>query len=231
VNTTPLRLVLDPVDSDLEAALACEAEVFLATYGNTAEEFEREYGPYADDTGFMTVLDESGLALATTRFIAPGPRGLKSLNDIAREPWGNDGVRSARAVGLDPARTWDIATIAVRRVQGRNPLCSAALYHGIVTAAQANGIESVVMIMDARARRLLSASGLHPSLLPGTGEGEYLGSARSTPLWANLDRLFDQQRRTDPDAYRLIYQGIGLDGITLPSDWHWSPPRARRAAG
>ncbi|WP_141013011.1 hypothetical protein [Nocardioides sambongensis] len=227
MNTTPLRLVLDPAGAELEAALACEAEVFLATYGNTPEEFEREYGPYAADTGFMTVLDECGLALATTRIIAPGPAGLKSLNDIAREPWANDGDRSARAVGLDPSRTWDIATIAVRRMQGRNPLCSAALYHGIVTAAQANGIESVVMIMDARARRLLSAAGLHPSILPGTGEGEYLGSARSTPLWANLDRLFDQQRRTDPDAYRLIYQGIGLDGITLPSDWTWMRPGER----
>lgn len=230
MNRTPLRLVLDPVGAELDAALACEADVFLSTYGNTPEEFEREYGPYADHTGFMTVLDDTGSALATARFIAPGPAGLKTLNDIARPPWEVDGARSARAAGIDPGRTWDIATIAVRRTPGRSPLCSAALYHGIVTAAQANGIDSVVMIMDARARRLLSAVGLHPNVLPGTREAAYLGSAQSTPLWANLDRLFDHQRRTNPDAYRLIYQAVGLDGIGLPRDWTWRP-RADRAGG
>jgi hypothetical protein len=221
MNGTPLRFVFDPVGAELDAALECEAEVFLSTYGNTADQFETEYGPYADQTGFMTVLDETGSALATTRFIAPGPAGLKTLNDVEREPWGVDGSRSARAAGIDPGRTWDIATIAVRRAPGRTALCSAALYHGLATAARANGIEFIVMIMDARARRLLSASGLPTQALPGTGEGEYLGSPRSTPLWGNLERMFDQQRRTDPDAYRLIYQGVGLDGITLPSEWTW----------
>jgi len=221
MHGTPLRFVLDPVGAELEAALDCEAEVFLATYGNTAEEFEHEYGPYAEQTGFMTILDGDGLAVATTRFIAPGPAGLKTLNDIARAPWGADGLRSARAAGFDPDRTWDVATIAVRRAAGRTPLCSAALYHGIVTAAQANGADNIVMIMDDRPRRLLSDAGLVPNVLPGTGEGEYLGSPRSIPLWANLHRMFDQQRRINPDAYRLIYQAIGLDGITLPTDWTW----------
>ena len=221
MHGTPLRFVLDPVGAELEAALACEAEVFLTTYGNTAEEFDLEYGPYADHTGFMTVLDEDGEALATARFIAPGPAGLKTLNDVSRAPWHADGMRSARAAGIDPDRTWDVATIAVRRAPGRTTLCSAALYHGIVTAAQANGIDSIVMIMDERPRRLLSASGLVPNVLPGTGEGEYLGSPRSIPLWANLHRMFDQQRRTNNEAYRLIYQAIGLDGITLPTDWTW----------
>lgn len=228
MSDAPLRLVLDPVGAELEAALACEAEVFQTTYGNTAEEFEREYGPYADHTGFMALLDETGSALGVTRFIAPGPAGLKTLNDTARPPWGVDGTRAVRAVGIDPERTWDVATIAVRRAAGRTALCAAALYHGIVSAARANGIESIVMIMDARARRSLSAAGLHPQVVPGTGTGEYLGSTHSTPLWANLHRLFDQQRRTDPASYRLIYHAIGLDGISLPSDWTWHGRRSGR---
>ncbi|GAB7007908.1 hypothetical protein JCM18899A_53870 [Nocardioides sp. AN3] len=221
MNGTPLRFVFDPVGVELEAALECEAEVFLSTYGNTTEEFDAEYGPYAADTGFMTVLDETGMALATTRFIAPGPAGLKTLNDVARAPWGIDGLRSARAAGIDPERAWDISTIAVRRAPGRTSLCSAALYHGIVTSTRANGIDFAVMIMDARARRLLSAAGLQPNVLPGTGPGEYLGSPQSTPLWANLERMFDQQRRMNPDAHRLMYHANGLDGITLPTDWTW----------
>lgn len=214
-------MVFDPVGDELVAALECEADVFLDAYGNTIEQFAQEYDSYADSTGFMTILDESGQALATTRFIAPGKSGLKTLNDVARPPWQVNGLRSARAAGIDPSKTWDIATIAVRRSSGNGGLCSAALYHGIVASAQANGIDSIVMIMDARARRLLSATGLQTQVLPGTKEGEYLGSAKSTPVWADLERMFKQQRQTNPDGYRLVYQGIGLNAVTFPADWTW----------
>jgi len=218
MNGTPLRFVLDPVGDELVAALDCEADVFMQTYGNTVDQLADEYGPYADATGFMTLLDENCRALATTRFIAPGPAGLKTLNDTRRPPWNVDGLRSARAAGIDPSRTWDIATVAVRRTS-RGSLAAAALYHGVAAAANANNIDSIVMIVDARARRLFSASGMQTRALPGTTEGEYLGSLRSTPVWADLREMFDRQRQTNPDAYRLIYQGIGLDGITLPTDW------------
>jgi hypothetical protein len=218
LNRTPLRFVLDPVGDELVAARDCEADVFGQTYGNTVDQLAEEYGPYADATGFMTLLDEDGHALATTRFIAPGPAGLKTLNDTMRPPWNVDGLRSARAAGIDPSRTWDIATVAVRRTS-RGSLAAAALYHGVAAAARANNVDSIVMIADARARRLFSASGMQTSALPGTTEGEYLGSPRSTPVWADLREMFDRQRQTHPEAYRLIYQGIGLDGITLPSEW------------
>ena len=221
MNAAPLRFVLDPVGDELTAALDCEADVFMQTYGNTVDQLAHEYEPYAQATGLMTLLDESCRALATTRFIAPGAAGLKTLNDTRRAPWNVDGLRSALAAGIDPSRTWDIATIAVRRSSRGGGLAAAALYHGIATAANANDIDSIVMIVDARARRLLSASGLKTRALPGTTEGEYLGSPKSTPVWADLREMFDLQRQTNPDAYRLIYQGIGLDGISLPTDWTW----------
>ena len=233
MNSTPLRFVLDPVGDELVAALDCEADVFLKTYGNTLDQLDEEYGPYAEATGFMTLLDDDCRALATTRFIANGPAGLKTLNDTMRAPWNVDGLRSARAAGIDPSRTWDIATVAVRR-GSRGSLAAAALYHGIGAAADANGIDSIVMIVDARARRLFSAAGLQTTALPGTAEGPYLGSPKSTPVWADLREMVDRQRRTNPDAYRLMYQGVGLDGIALPTDWTWrqrqTPPRRAYAS-
>ncbi|WP_456696707.1 hypothetical protein [Aeromicrobium sp. P5_D10] len=222
MTAAPLQFVFDPVGDQLEAALRCEAQVFWETYGNTPEEFDIEYGPYEDSTGYMAVFQDDGEAVATARFIAPGPAGLKTLNDVSRPPWQVDGLRSARAAGVDPARTWDIATIAVRKGAGRGGLCAGALYHGIVTAAFANGIEYIVMIMDSHARQLLIDLGMPTQGLPGTKTGEYLGSPSSTPLWASLHRMFERQRVDNPDAYRLIYQGIGLDGITLPTDWTWN---------
>lgn len=226
--TAPLRFVFDPVDEELAAGMRCESQVFLETYGNTPEEFDVEYGPYEASTGYMTVLQDDGEAVATARFIAPGPAGLKTLNDISRPPWGVDGLRSARAAGVDPARTWDIATIAVRKGAGRGGLCASALYHGIVTAAFANDIEFIVMMMDSHARRLLTGLGMQTQALPGTKTGEYLGSPSSTPLWANLHGMFERQRQDNPDAYRLIFQGIGLDGIALPSHWGWRRARGGR---
>ncbi|MET1037201.1 MAG: hypothetical protein ABW075_02950 [Aeromicrobium sp.] len=221
MTAAPLRFVFDPKGEELAAAKRCEADVFLDTYGNTVEQFELEYGPYEDSTGFMTVLEDDGEAVGTVRFIAPGPAGLKTLNDVSRPPWQVDGLRSARAAGVDPARTWDIATIAVRRGAGRGGLCASALYHGIITAALANDIDFIVMIMDSHARNLLSGLGLPTLALPGTGTAEYLGSPSSTPLWSHLNRGLEQQRHESPDAYRLIVHGIGLDGIAMPTDWTW----------
>src|SRR4051794_31376719 len=114
MTAAPLRFVFDPVGDELEAALRCESQVFLDAYGNTPEEFDVEYGPYETSTGYMAVFQEDGEAVAAARFIAPGAAGLKTLNDVSRPPWEVDGLRSARAAGVDPTRTWDVATIAVR---------------------------------------------------------------------------------------------------------------------
>lgn len=217
----PLRLVFDPTGDELAAARDCESQVFLETFGNTAEDFDREYGPYDGATGFVAVLDDTGRAVAATRFIGPGPAGLKTLNDVSRPPWEVDGLRSARAAGIDPDNTWEIATIAVRSGEGRGGLCAAALFHGLVAATHANEVDFVVMIMDLHARNLLTSLGMISQVLPGTGSGEYLGSADSVPLWGDVKRAMEQQRRQNPDAYRLIFQGVGFDGITMPTDWIW----------
>jgi hypothetical protein len=221
MTAAPLRLVFDPAGDDLAAAKECEADVFLERYGNTREEFALEYGPYDDQTGFIAVLEGDGRAVAAARFIAAGPAGLKTLNDVSRPPWHVDGEQSARSAGVDIDRTWDVATIAARRGEGRGGLCAAALYYGLNSGASANGIDFIVTILDSHARDLLASLSMRADALPGTSTGEYLGSASSTPLWSDVRRVAEQQREENPDAYRLIYQGIGLDGIALPTDWVW----------
>ena len=61
-------------------------------------------------------------------------------------------------------------------------LAAIALYHGIVMVTRANALPNVVMIMDERARRLLSSIGCVTHPLPGTAPGSYLGSPNSQPL-------------------------------------------------
>ncbi len=212
-----LGLVFDPVGDTLAGARACEAEVFLRVYGNTLAELELEYGPYEDASVFMALTEPGGDVVAACRLITPSDAGLKTLNDAGRPPWGVDGLRSAFAARLDPWRTWDVATIGVRANVGTARMfAAAALYHGIALAARVNRILSIVMIMDERARRLLSAIGVMTQPLPGTGAAPYLGSPASTPIYGHLDQMADLQRRLNPDAHRLIGQGVGLDGVTVP---------------
>jgi hypothetical protein len=216
VDLLELQLVRD--GSSVAAARECEAAVFWNAYGNTREQLDDEYGPYEDDSAFIALAEHGGDVVAVCRVIRPGVAGLKTLNDLSRQPWGVDGRRAARAAGVDPARTVDVATIGVRHGLGRGrALAAVALYHGIVAVTRANNLPFVVMLMDERARRLLTAVGCETQLLPGTRGGPYLGSAITYPLWANVPTMMDRQRAVNPEAHRMISMGRGLDGIQVPA--------------
>jgi hypothetical protein len=228
--TTPLRLVFNPTGGLLDAARSCEADTFLHTFGNTREELSAEYDPYDDASVFLVLADPEDKVVAGCRLITPSDVGLKTLNDIGRAPWHVDGPRAARAANVDPATTWDIATIAVRPGAGNGRMfAAAALYHGMLMATRMNGISSVVMIMDERARRLLTATGMLTQRLPGTNTEPYLGSSASTPVYGHLAQMKDVQRRINPDGYRLITLGVGLDGVTVPAEDAFRLPERRPA--
>lgn len=211
-----LVLHFDPQGDALAAAQDCEASVFLNEYGNTADQWAEEYGPYEPTSTFLTVTEPGGDAVASMRVILPSEVGLKSLEDVARPPWLIDGARAARAAGLTLDQTWDVATIAIRRNAARGGLLSAALYRGLLLATRANAARWLVMIMDVRARRVLHTAGLQTRVLPGASIAPYLGSEASVPLWTEVAPMVDNQRRLNPDAYRLITLGIGMDAIAVP---------------
>ena len=73
-------------------------------------------------------------------------------------------------------------------------------------------------ILDEHAYRVLSGAGYLFTGIPGTRPAEYLGSPSSTPVYGHWSGLADAQRRTHPEAYRLMTLGIGLDGIVIPED-------------
>ena len=215
--STDFTLHFDPVGEVLDGARACEASVFLQQYGNTADEWAEEYGPYDASSVFIAITDPLGDVVAAMRIIVPSLVGLKTLVDVGRAPWDVDGERAALAAGMDLERTWDVATLAVRKRVRGGALLSAALYHALVAGARVNDARWLVMIMDVRARRLLHMLDLQTGVLPGTFVAPYLGSAESVPVWTELAPMFDAQRRVNPDAFRLISLGVGLDGISLPA--------------
>lgn len=202
----------------LESARDCEAEVFQRWYGNSRAELEDEYGPYEDSSVYMAVSDKTGEVVATMRLLVPGgSAGLKTLHDIGRAPWGVDGMRSAAVAGLNLTSTIEIATISSRRRSNSHGLRHTfALYRGLVLAARANQYSSLIAVLDDRVRRLLDTVGLLTLPLPGTGPAPYLGSPASTPVFAHGPQILDNQRRVSPEAFALVSQGAGLDGISVP---------------
>ena len=216
---TLLNLHFNPRGDLLDAARACEEDVFLQAFGNTRDQLNEEYGPYNDQSVFVAVADDAGHVVGSCRLITPGPAGLKTLNDVARQPWGVDGLRAARAAQIDLARTWDIATLGVRRdYRGAGLMVSIALYHAIMRATRINEVATATAIMDAHAFQVLADAGYLFSTLPGTAAGPYLGSESSVPVYGHWTGLADAQRRMFPDLYRLITLGVGLDGIAIPDD-------------
>jgi len=218
--TPQLRLHFDAQGSLLESARDCEAEVFLRWFGNTREQLAQEYGPYEDSSVFLVLADRDDEVVGAVRVLAPGGRaGLKTLVDVERKPWNVDGARAAAAAGIELRSTWEVATLGVRG--GRNagrPELSLALYHGLLTLARVNRMSSFVAVLDERVRRLLDAVGIVTRPLPGTGPASYLGSSASTPVYAHVGAMVDNQRRHFPDAYRLLTLGAGLDGVAVPPD-------------
>jgi hypothetical protein len=210
----------------LNAARQCEEDVFLKAFGNTREQLDSEYGPYDDQSLFLTVSDSEGVVVGASRVITRGPAGFKTLNDIKADPWFIDGERSARAAGADLDATWDVATLGVRdSYRGGKVQVAIALYHGILRGARANGVRSVVAILDEPARRVLAALDMAHLTLPGTTSAPYLGSTASTPVYYHYS-MFDAQRRANPESFRMVVQGRGLEGVTLPDDSAYLLPAA-----
>lgn len=221
---SPFRLIFDPAGPVLDAARACEADVFLSWFGNTRDQLVDEYGPYEDRSVFLAVANEDDEVLASARLLVPGSHeGFKTFADIEHEPWGVDSRNVVESVGIDVSSTWEVATISARTSLSaeRSPLLSLALYHGLMTIAHVNYMSSFVAVLDQRVRRLLASVGILTQVLPGTAPASYLGSPSSVPVYAHYVPLRDNQRRRFPDAYRLVTLGTGLDGVDVPSAAHF----------
>ena len=180
----------------------------------------------------MALADEDDEVVGAVRFLVPGRAGLKTLDDVGPATWGVDALRAGAAAGIDPATTWDCATMGLRpSVTESRVRLSLALYHGLLLALRVNKVHTVVAILDERVRRLLSSVGLILHPIPGTAAAPYLGSSASTPVYAHLAAGLDDQRRIAPDAHRLVTLGVGLDGISVPEPPRSGTSRSRLSSG
>jgi hypothetical protein len=222
MSSALFRLAFQPPAALRAAAFAHEARIFDTTYGVPYDDHVLEFAPYEEQSAFLVVVTGADEVVATMRLIRPGPAGLKTLVEAAGPPWGIDAMRAARAAGIDPDTTWDVATLGVGRGLGRHRFAvTAALYHGLTLAARRNRVRSLLMTVDERVRMILQNFGLFATALPGARPGPFCGSPASTPVYGHCAQMLDAQRRNNPDAYRLVTRGIGLDEIAVAPIEHF----------
>ncbi len=227
-----LTLHFDPEGDLLEATRECEAAIFAHRFGDTRAALDRDFAIYEDACTFLALTDEAGEVVAQARFITPSDVGLKTLHEIARPPWSIDPERAVRAAGMDLEHTWDVATLGARPGSGGAGIRHAiALYHGVVQVCTANDVRGGTAIFDEGARALLAGVGLHYPPIPGTAPAPYIGSPSSVPVYVDVAAMLDRQRRTEPEAHRLVTLGTGLDGVVVPSREHFRLARDRISGG
>jgi hypothetical protein len=212
------RLVFN-VKGDLrQAAVALESEVYQRAFGRTAEQMNQDFAPYERSSVVIAVVDGDDRVVGVSRLILPSDAGLKTLADSFERPDGVTPANAARAAGLDPTTTWEWATVAVASSSKGGGLSVAiALFHGALAAAAVNGCTALVGTFDEQFLATLSMMDLSFDRLPGVGVGPVGEGGRITPVYARLPMALDAQRRRNPDAYRLVTLGIGLDGVMLPA--------------
>jgi hypothetical protein len=213
------RLALSLAATCAEDVRRCEQEVLAHWYADTRELLDASYGPYEEQTGFLSVTRDDGMVVGACRIIGPGPHGMKTLADIAEPPWTVDAAGAAAAAGIDPGRCWDVATVAVRRELGAGGrVVAAALYYGIIRGTQVNHCPWLVAVIDRRARSLLAMLGLVLHAIPGTGPELYMGSTACAPVYCHIPDLVRNQQSSNPEGYRLVTAGRGLTEVLLPPD-------------
>jgi N-acyl-L-homoserine lactone synthetase len=216
-QTADLTLHFDPRGALLQSTLDCEEEVFAERYSWPREDTRAYYAPYDASSTYVAVADPDGRVVAMARYIYPSNVGLATVNEMALEWHLDDGEELLARTGLDLSRTWDVGSVAVRKDARRyGVMHAAALYHGLLKASAANDVRGFVSLIDERVRRLLGMFGLIVHPIPGTTTAAYGGSKATTPVWANMATFVGDQRRNDPDSYRLVTLGVGLAGVRVP---------------
>ncbi|SNR45804.1 hypothetical protein [Blastococcus mobilis] len=218
-----LRLLVAHSPEERDAARRVEAHVFLQAFGNTPELMEREYGRYEARSRFVAVIDdESGSAVGTARLIvAAAASPVKTLVDVAGEPWHLPVAESLGAVGLAPGTVWDVASLAVDpryRAGSAGAEVSLALCHGIWRYARNCGVPGLVTVLDDRVHRLVRAMGLPWYPMVGATSRPYLGSPASTPCVFVVRTAEEEVYAARPDLAPALDHGQFRSITVDPAD-------------
>jgi hypothetical protein len=205
----------DELGADLARDL--ETRVFWDAFDESPGVQEEEFRRYEDASFFFCVFDHLRQTPAgMMRVIAPSSHGLKSLNDI-RRMWDEspDEVIARTGMGLDAARTWDVATMAIAdgyRGKAARGLVAMALYQSLTLAALRSGVEWFVAVFDLPVFRLVRWKlRLIFTGYEGLAPVRYLGSDAAIAAWCDVLEAERRLAAEDRELYEILVLGEGLE--------------------
>jgi len=216
-----------------DVARAVECSVFQEFFGNDPEVMTEAYAPYEAHSTFLLVVDrELQRPAGALRIISHSENGLKTLNDIAREPLSISVPQAVDYHGLDLEKCWDVGTLAVLkpyRGQATDHLVTMMLYGLFYTAACKSKIDHIVTVLDKHAYSQLTEKLMLPfEPIAGSEPFNYLGSESSRAAYLNVPQTFPKVAASlsDPkkkaprllEAYMALLCGDGLPKVVEVND-------------
>jgi hypothetical protein len=198
-------------------ARTLETTVFWNAFDESPQVQEAEFLRYEPASFFFCVIDHRRhVPAGMMRVIVPSPAGLKSLNDI-RRMWGEapEDAIARTGMGLDVARTWDVATMAIAegyRGKAAKGLVAMALYQGLTLAAFHSGVDWFVAVFDLPVFRLVRWR-LHLIFAgyEGLGPVRYLGSDAAIAAWCDVRAGERRLAAEAPELHAIFVKGEGLE--------------------
>lgn len=196
---------LGPDSPYANVARAVEREVFEHYFGNDAEEMQKEYGPYEDQSVFFLSVDrETGEPAGALRAIENGPRGLKTLNDLAAAR--ENGDEAVPHITPDQVQEfhgvesfddcWDVGTLAVRKPYRATTDTSIQLYRALYVSALNEGINHFISVIDAHSHNKMTGYlGIPFVPLVDSAPFPYLGSKQSHAVYGEVPEFYPKMNR------------------------------------
>lgn len=218
-----LTLVGESPFSNVARALECKQ--FQAYFGNSPEDMAVEYGPYESQSIFFLVAErEKKEAAGVMRVILPGPAGLKSTNDIATDKCLTLDDKPATVLTteevfsqlqLEPEKTVDIATIAVKPEYGEkttgSPVVLAALMRALHKLTHTNGYDELVGIIDEVPQNKLISVGLPVENPPHFAKPfKYLGAEGNSFMHIHVPYVDEAVSAKDKATFDYVFGEMAL---------------------
>jgi ribosomal protein S18 acetylase RimI-like enzyme len=183
-----------PEDAGALLSLQVAADVFQEAFGNTADLLRSEYAELLPTMTHLLVLDRTTRTAVGSLILQEAPaEELKTLVDLAGEPWSIPVHTALAALGLDPgARTAvDQLLLAVHPAYRKVGMAQLLMYAGWLLSVQ-RGFDRWTAMLDApllHGMNELTQGALIP--IAGAATEPYLGSPASTPVSIRMDPAED----------------------------------------
>lgn len=195
---------------------------FEVAFGNSAEDMQKEYGPYETaSTFFISVDQENAMPSGALRIIRQSPSGLKTINDVSELPLRLSAEYIQQAHRIETFDDcWDIGTVAAMPGYPSGA-ASIQLYRTMYLAAMRERIQHVVSVVDARVLQTLTQYlGIPFMPLADSGPFEYLGSKSSQAVYGYVPEFYEKMEHKRQHSLRGLLARKALNRLVAGTEDH-----------